>query len=278
VATAAPGADGLVRHWRARAGRQRFGIRRGAPAARPCDAWRTGRPAAAVPVRGTLAGAGTAARPFRPGRPWNPGRAGRRGHARAACGIRSYPAVGARAAPLLGRTVRPGPRPEPGIGTRAKPGLRTATGPGIWSWSRPTGAWAGSRDGTTRRTRIEARIAGRAHQLVQAGVPARAGPAGHACVTAKARVTGCACAAAVTWVSAAAWVRAGTEVTAPGRLVPSAGIGCPAIRGRILIGDGGGHAPARVPRALRTAVAHAPSPVPGHLAGCRRDLLEVTPS
>ena len=107
--------------------------------------------------------------------------------------------------------------------------------------------------------------------------PGRAGPAGHACITAKARVT------AVTWVSAEAWgtgarVRAGTEVTAPGRLVPSVGIGCPAIRGRILIGDGGGQAPARVPRGLRTAVAHAPSPVPGHLAGCRRDLLEVTPS
>jgi hypothetical protein len=137
--------------------------------------------------------------------------------------------------------------------------------------------WAGSRDGTARRTRVQARIAGWAQQRVQAGVPARAGPAGHACVTAKARIT------AVAWVSAEAWVtgarvRAGTEVTAPGRLVPSVGIGCPAIRGRILIGDGGGQAPARVPRGLRTAVAHAPSPVPGHLAGCRRDLLEVTPS
>jgi hypothetical protein len=144
-------------------------------------------------------------------------------------------------------------------------------------------AWAGSRDGTACRTRIQARIAGLAQQRVQAGVPARAGPARHACVTAKARVTAGACAAAVAGVSAEAWVtgarvRAGTEVAATGRLVPSVGIGCPAIRGRILIGDGGGQAPARVPRGLRTAVAHAPSPVPGHLAGCRRDLLEVTPS
>jgi hypothetical protein len=421
VATAAPGADGPVRHGRrARARRQRFGTRLGAPAARPCDAGRTRRPAAAVPVRGTLAGAGAAARPFRPGRPWSPGRAGARGRSRAARAIRSCPAVGARPAPRLGRTVRPGPRPEPGIGARAEPGLRTATGPGIWSWSRPAGAgpgirpgpgagaraetligvtgpprargvleglrarrggerdagrrtiarssqpartrfranasrgtrpaagreatartgtrdparvcvrdparirtrspaqtvtrdtarvharirartgtwdparvgtgipvwagakarihaWAGSRDGTARRTRIQARIAGQAQQRVQAGVPARAGPARHTCVTAKARVT------AITWVSAEAWVtgarvRAGTEVAATGRLVPSVGIGCPAIRGRILIGDGGGQAPARVPRGLRTAVAHAPSPVPGHLAGCRRDLLEVSPS
>ena len=155
----------------------------------------------------------------------------------------------------------------PGTRRGSAPGSRRGPGP-----SRGSTAGLAPRDGTACRARVHARIAGRAQQRVRTGAPARGEPARRACVAAKARVTTGTCTAAVTWVTAEAWVtgaqvavparvRTGAEVTAPARLVPPIRIG-PAIQVRIFIGAGGGPSPARVPRGPRTAVAHAPSPVP----------------
>ena len=147
-------------------------------------------------------------------------------------------------------------------------------------------ARACARNGTACRTRIHTWIAGLAQPWVQAAFPAQAGPARGPRAAAKAWIT------SVTWIAGTrvteAWIsrtraavppriRARPKVTAAVRLIPPVRAG-PPIQGSILIGAGAGRAPARVPRGPRTAVAHAPSPVPGRLVGCRRDPLKVTPS
>jgi hypothetical protein len=208
-------------------------------------------------------------------------------------------------------TVGPGTRPTARIGTRdlaraatrntARAGTRVRAQASTRNSARisariPARAGAktriharvGSRCGRAGRARIQARIAGWAQPWVQTGAPARPGPARRAYVAAKARVTAGSGLAAETWaaeawvigaqaaVAARVWARA--QVITPGLLIPNVRIGRAAFQGRILIGASSGQAPARVPRGLRTAVAHAPLSSPRTPRRCRRDLLEVTPS
>ena len=136
----------------------------------------------------------------------------------------------------------------------------TRAGPGIQ-------AQAGVRRPARARTATPARVGTANPERAEAGIQAGVRNAARVCARSAARV-GARIGARVTGPSISrtqaavpARVRAKRKVAAPARLIPPVRI-VRAIKGRILIGAGGGPTPARVPGGTRTAVAHAPSPVP----------------